>query len=90
MAELGPLQSHRPLHRIESIFGQLTKDPLNVAIGGFGFVDLVQSNHDGHASRLGVVDGFHGLWHHTVIGGNHQDDHVGDLSPPVRISVNAS
>ena len=71
-----------PLHRIESIFGQLAKDPLNVAIGGFGLVNLVQSNHDGHTSRLGMVDGFHGLRHHTVIGGNHQNDHVGDFSPP--------
>ena len=33
----------------------------------------------GHVGGLGVVDGFEGLRHHAVVGGNHDDDDVGDL-----------
>ena len=44
-----------------------------------GQVDLVERHHDRHAGRLGVGDGLDGLGHHTVVGGDDQDDDVGDV-----------
>ena len=46
---------------------------------GLGLVDLVDRDDDRHAGRLRVVDGFLGLRHHAVVGGDHQDDDVGRL-----------
>ena len=46
---------------------------------GAGLVDLVDGHDDGNIGCLGVVDGLDGLRHDTVIGGNDQDDHIGDL-----------
>lgn len=42
-------------------------------------VDLVDRHHDRHIGRLCVVDGFHRLRHHTVVGGDHQDRDIGGL-----------
>ena len=44
-----------------------------------GQVDLVERHHDRHAGRLGVGDGLDGLGHHAVVGGDDQDDDVGDV-----------
>ena len=44
-----------------------------------GLVDLVDGHDDRHVGRPGVVDGLHGLRHHAVVGGHHQDDDVGGL-----------
>ena len=49
-----------------------------VGVGG-GLVNLVDSNHDGRAGGVGVVDGLDGLRHDAVVGGNHENDDVGDL-----------
>ena len=46
---------------------------------GVRLVDFVDGDDDRHLRRLGMVDGFHRLRHHAVIGGDHQHDDVGDL-----------
>ncbi len=46
---------------------------------GVRLIDLVDRNDDRHPGGLGVIDGFDGLRHHAVIGGNHQNHDVGDL-----------
>jgi len=40
------------------------------------FVDLVDGNNNRHIGSLGVVDGFNGLQHHAVIGGNNQHGNI--------------
>ena len=49
-----------------------------VGVGG-RLIDLVDGNHDGRAGGVGVVDGLDGLRHDAVVGGNHENDDVGDL-----------
>ncbi len=44
-----------------------------------GQVDLVKRHHDRHAGCLGVGDGLDGLRHHAVVGGDDQDDDIGDV-----------
>ena len=44
-----------------------------------GQVDLVERHHDRHAGRLGVGDRLDGLRHHAVVGGDDQDDDIGDV-----------
>ncbi len=44
-------------------------------------IDLVQSNNDGHFSRLGVVDGFTCLRHDPVVGCDHDNGDVRYLGP---------
>ncbi len=46
---------------------------------GVRFVDLVDGDDDRHLRRLGVMNGFHRLRHHAVVGGDHQHHDVGDL-----------
>ena len=46
---------------------------------GVGLVDLVDGDDDRNLGRLGVIDRFHRLRHHAVVGGDHQHDDVGDL-----------
>ena len=53
-------------------------DPVRI---GLGLVDLVDGHDDGDAGGLGVVDGFLGLGHDAVVGGDDQDDDVGELGP---------
>ena len=40
-------------------------------IGGF-FINLVHRNDHRHACCFGMVNRFDGLWHHAVVGCNHQ------------------
>ncbi len=42
-------------------------------------INLVDGHHDRHVGRLSVVDGFHGLRHHAVIGRDHKDRNVGEF-----------
>ena len=65
-----------PLHGIQTVFGKLTKDSLNVAFSGLGLVNLVERHHDRHASCLGMVDALNGLRHDAVIGSHHQHHNV--------------
>ena len=46
---------------------------------GVGQVDLVDGDDERHAGGLGVVDGFLGLRHDAVVGGDDDDGDVGDL-----------
>ena len=46
---------------------------------GVALVDLVDRDDDRHVRRLGMGDGFHGLRHDAVIGGDHQNDEIGHL-----------
>ena len=58
----------------QTILGQLATDLLR---GRAGLINLIDRNHDRHVGSLGMVDGFHGLRHHTIVGGNHQHRNVG-------------
>ena len=44
-----------------------------------GLVDLVDRDDHRHLGRLGVIDRLDGLRHHAVVGGNDEDDDVGNL-----------
>ena len=46
------------------------------------FIDLVDGDDDGNARGLGVVDRLDGLRLDTVVGGDDQDDQVGDVGAP--------
>jgi hypothetical protein len=60
----------------EFVLGEL----LQYAVGvRFGLVDFVDGDDDGHFRVFGVVDGFYGLGHNAVIGGDDQHHDVGDL-----------
>ena len=65
-----------PVFDEETFLGQLLLDPVGV---GLGLVDLVDGHDDRDAGGLGVVDGFLGLGHHPVVGGDDQDDDVRQL-----------
>ena len=54
--------------------GQLLADALGV--GSF-FIDFVDGNHHRHARCFSVGNGFDGLRHHAVVGGNHENHDVG-------------
>ena len=43
---------------------------------GLGLVNLVHGHHQGHFGSLGVVNGFFGLRHHTIVGSHDQNDDV--------------
>ena len=55
---------------------QLLLDPVGIGVGP---VDLVDRDHDRHPGRAGVRDRLDRLRHDAVVGGDHQDDDVGDL-----------
>ena len=63
----------------DALLGELGVDPVDV---GVVLVDLVDRHDDRHLGRLGVLDGLDRLRHHAVVGGDDQDDHVGDLGTP--------
>ncbi len=46
---------------------------------GLGLVDLVDGDDDRHLGGARVGDRLAGLGHHAVVGGDDQDDDVGDL-----------
>ncbi len=68
------LRAAGPLFRDEAAVGELLLDTLGV---GFRLVDLVDGDDNGHAGGLGMVDGFQGLGHHAVVGGDHHYNDVG-------------
>ena len=43
-----------------------------------GFIAFIHGDHDGHVGGFGVINGFDGLRHDAVVGGDDQDDDVGD------------
>ena len=45
----------------------------------FGLIDFVDGHDDGHFGGFGVVDGFLGLRHHAIVGGDDQHDDVGNF-----------
>ena len=45
-------------------------------------VDFVDGDDDRHFRRLGMMDRLHRLRHYAVIGGNDQNDNVGNLGAP--------
>ncbi len=55
------------------ILCQLLFHPLDI---GAGFIDLVDCHNNLHTSRLGMVDGFYGLRHDTVVGCHHQNSDI--------------
>ncbi len=61
---------------LDFVLQKLGLDPVGI---GVALVDLVDRHDHGHACRLGMGDGFHGLRHHAVIGGHDQDHQIGDL-----------
>ena len=56
--------------------GEVLLDHIGVRRGLIHFVD---GDDDRHAGSLGMVDGFHGLRHDTVVGGNDQNGDIGRL-----------
>ena len=56
------------------MLGELGQDAIRV---GARLIHLVDGHHDGDLGGLGVVDGFDGLRHDAVVGGDHQDCNVG-------------
>ncbi len=70
-----------PILGQQAAIGKLLLDALGL---GVGLVDLVDGHDDRHLRGAGVVDGFERLGHHAVVGGNHQDDDVGDAGRRAR------
>lgn len=58
--------------------GKLLLYPLQV---GIWLINLVDGNHNGHASGTRVSQGLQGLRHYPIIGSDHQDGNIGYLSP---------
>ena len=65
-----------PILRNQFIFCQLLLHFIHI---GAGFVNFVDGDDDLHTGRLRMVDGLHGLGHHAVVRGNHQDCDVRGL-----------
>ena len=64
-----------PVLHQQLVLTELTLDPLRVCAGQ---VHLVDGDHDGNLSCLGVVYGLYGLGHYAVVGSHHQHRYVGD------------
>ena len=58
------------------MLGELLEHPGDVRVGT---IDLVERDQDRYIGGPRVVDRFHGLGHHAVVGRDHQHDDVGDL-----------
>ena len=65
-----------PVFRNDFQCRKLVLDPVRIS---FFLVHLVDGNHDGYAGGTGVLNGFLGLRHNTVVGRHHQDNDVGTL-----------
>ncbi len=62
-----------PLFRNNFMFSQLLH---NFIHGSFRLIHFVDSNHNGNFGSFGVVNGFNGLWHDTVVCGNNQNGNI--------------
>src|SRR5690606_29307588 len=60
----------------DPVLGELGANPDRV---GAGQVDLVDGDDQLDAGGLGVGDGLDGLGHDAVVGGDHEDDDVGEV-----------
>src|SRR4029077_4570923 len=67
-----------PLFRHQAAVGELTLDAFRL---GFGFIDLIDGDNDGHAGGAGMGNGFECLRHYTVVGCHNQDDEIGHFGP---------
>ena len=56
------------------MLGQLAKDFLGISVLS---VDLVDGHNNRHFRRPSMIESLHGLGHHAVVCGHHQDDDVG-------------
>ena len=65
-----------PFFGDDFVLGELGAHAIRIRVA---LVDLVDRHDDGHASRLGVLNGFDGLRHDAVVGRDHQHHHVGGL-----------
>ena len=65
-----------PFGRHQAGLGQLALHPLKI---GIRFVDFIDGHDDRHFGGFGVIDGFLGLRHYTIVSGDHQHDDVGDF-----------
>ena len=65
-----------PLLGHQVILCEILLDHIGV---GRGLIHFVDGDDDRHAGSLGMVDGFHGLRHDTVVGGNDQNGDIGRL-----------
>ena len=45
-------------------------------------VALVDGDNDRDIGRFGVSNCFNGLWHQAVVGGDHENDDIGDIGAP--------
>ena len=66
------------LLRHQAVLGQLATNLRRI---GTHFVDLVHCHDHRHFGCQGMVQRLNGLWHHTVIGRNHQHGDIGRLRP---------
>ena len=57
--------------------GKLFLDALGVGVGA---IDLVDGKNDGYVGRLSVANGLLSLGHHRIVGRNHNNRNVGNLS----------
>ena len=65
-----------PFGRQQTRSGQLLENPLNINARQ---IDFVQRDDDRHIGRPSVADGFLGLRHHAVVGGDDEHGDVGDI-----------
>ena len=56
---------------------QFVDDPCRV---GSGLINLVDRHDNRRTGCLGVLDGFDGLRHHTIVRGDDEDHDIGDIS----------
>ena len=63
-----------PLFRDYLFLTKLVFDPIRIR---FRFVDFVHRDDQRHTCRLGVLDCFSGLRHHTIIGRHNQHHNIG-------------
>ncbi len=66
-----------PILGQQSVIGKLLFDPIGIGSWTVGFVDGYDNRH---ISCLGMVNGFQGLRHDTIVRSDDQDGQVGDLS----------
>src|SRR5271154_4356391 len=65
-----------PFGRHQAVFRELALHAFELR---FGLVDFVDGHDDGNVGGFSVVDGFFRLGHDAVVGGDHEDDDVGDF-----------
>ena len=62
-----------PGFRNQPVLGQLLHNEFRVSPF---FIDFVDGHNNGHLGSFGVVDGFQGLGHHTIVGSHYQNGNI--------------